>query len=193
MQAFFPTIPFAVVFLGALMTGLVVASWFDLKTLKVPKRVTLSLAGLGLFMNVVRGGWLAVYGLNGWAFDSTSWFGGGVDGLIFGGSGLIVGFAVFFLLWLFNICGGGDVKLAAAVGAWMGPQYFFGVVALALPIVMILTVIRVGIVVIRGRLREGALTLGKRKLQWRLLSYSLPMTIAVAGLIVIGFRYQLGL
>jgi Flp pilus assembly protein protease CpaA len=193
VEAFFPTLPFAVAFLGVLLGGLVAASWFDLKTLIVPKKVTLGLAGAGLAMNLVRGAWLGAVGTSTWAFDGSNLVVGGLDGLLFGVCGLLVGFTTFFVLWIFGICGGGDVKLAAAVGAWLGPKYFFGVVALALPVVMLLTVVRVAIVVIRGQSRQATLTAGKAKVQWRLLSYSLPMTIAVVGLILIGFRTHLGL
>jgi len=192
MTAFFPSAEFGIVFMAMLLAGLAVASWHDLKTLIVPKRVTISLAVAGLAMNAVRGGWLAALGQPGWAFDSTSWLGGGVDGFLFAGAGLLVGFTFFFVLWIFGVCGGGDVKLAAAVGAWMGPRYFFGVVALALPVLVLFTVVRLGVVLVRGGSRPNP-TAPAMGMQWRIMSFSLPMTLAVLGMIVFGFRVELGM
>lgn len=192
MVVFFPSAEFGVAFVGLLLAGLLYASWLDLKTLVVPKRVTLPLAGLGLLMNAVRLGWLAEQGQPGWLLNSSMWAGGGLDGLLFAVSGLLVAFVFFFLLWLFGVCGGGDVKLAAAVGAWMGPRYFFGVIALALPILVLFTAVRLGMILVRGGRRPDPRA-PARGMQWRLMSFSLPMALAVVGLVLFALRAQLGL
>ena len=45
---------------------------------------------------------------------------GGLSGLGFSLAGLATGFGILFVLWLIGGSGGGDVKLIAAVGAWVG-------------------------------------------------------------------------
>jgi prepilin peptidase CpaA len=47
-------------------------------------------------------------------------FTGGLSGLLFGLQGMLVGFGMLFFLWLVGGMGAGDVKLLAAVGAWIG-------------------------------------------------------------------------
>jgi prepilin peptidase CpaA len=52
-------------------------------------------------------------------------FGGGVHGLVLGLLGAGVGFGCFAPFYLLRGMGAGDVKLLAAVGAFMGPQGAF--------------------------------------------------------------------
>lgn len=195
---FFPNVEFAYAFAAVLFGGLIVASWFDLKTLIVPKKVTIGLLAAGALANVVRGAWLGADGHPAWVIDSSGPVVGAIDGLLFAVAGFLVGFGLFFVLWIFGVCGGGDVKLAAAVGAWVGPRYFLGTLAIALPVLFILTFARLGLAILRGKPRTAGQKQEGRGLQWRLMSYSLPMTIAVgilSALLVIGamgFRIQVG-
>lgn len=46
----------------------------------------------------------------------------GVPGVVNGISGFGVGFGLLFILWICGGGGGGDVKLAGALGVWLGPQ-----------------------------------------------------------------------
>ena len=48
-------------------------------------------------------------------------FSGGLSGLVYSLQGMLVGFLLLFFLWLIGGMGAGDVKLLAAVGAWIGP------------------------------------------------------------------------
>jgi len=54
--------------------------------------------------------------------------------------GLLVGFALTFIMFAMGAIGGGDVKLMAAVGAWMGPagalQVFAGAALVGLVVVL---------------------------------------------------------
>ena len=45
---------------------------------------------------------------------------GGLSGLGLSLAGLATGFGILFVLWLIGGSGGGDVKLMAALGAWVG-------------------------------------------------------------------------
>lgn len=73
----------------------------DLRTRKIPNRITISAAAAGLALAALHGGW---YGL-------AASIAGAVLGFLF--------FAFFF--WMGGM-GGGDVKLMAAFGALLGPS-----------------------------------------------------------------------
>jgi prepilin peptidase CpaA len=46
----------------------------------------------------------------------------GTSGLVQGGGGWLAGFVLYLPLFLLGGMGAGDVKLLAALGAWLGPQ-----------------------------------------------------------------------
>ncbi len=51
---------------------------------------------------------------------------GALDGFLFALVGSLVGFAFFAILFALGTCGGGDVKLFTAIGAWLGRQRLLG-------------------------------------------------------------------
>jgi prepilin peptidase CpaA len=79
---------------------LVAASVADLRTRRIPNVLTFGAAALAVAFHAASGGW-----------REAAWSGGG----------LFVGFAAFLPLFLLRGMGAGDVKLLAAVGAWLGP------------------------------------------------------------------------
>lgn len=107
--------------LAALVPVAICASWYDCRQHRVPNwlNVLIALSGLGAQA----------------AFD-------GPAGLVLGLQGMLVGFGMLVLLWAMKGMGAGDVKLMAAMGAWLGPHMAFyavlagglvgGVLALAL-------------------------------------------------------------
>jgi prepilin peptidase CpaA len=94
------------IFVGTLLT---LACFADLRTRRIPNVLTLSAAGGALLFHVATGGWSAA----GWSL-----------------AGLFVGALLFFPMFALRGMGAGDVKLLAAVGAWLGPGQV-AVVALA--------------------------------------------------------------
>ncbi len=178
----FPAPEFAWVFGAALLAGLVFACWHDLRTLRVPKPVSLALLAGGVLANLVRGAWVGADGAEAWSLGANGWAVGAADGFLFSLAGFAVGFAMFFVLWVFGVGGGGDVKLAAAVGAWVGPRWFFFVLVVALVAVTVLTVARIAVTVLSGKPGRG---LRAKAVAWRLLSFSLPMTVGVAALLAL--------
>ncbi len=90
--------------LAPLIACLVTAAWTDIKWRRIPNWLTLSLMTAG----VARASWM--HGLSG--------LGNSVSGLFVGGG---LGFALFAI----SALGGGDVKLLAAIGSWLGPKGVF--------------------------------------------------------------------
>ena len=82
------------------------ACWVDVRTRRIPNRLTFSAAALGLVTaTVAHGG----------------------AGAIASAAGLLAGLAIFFPLFLLRGLGAGDVKLMGALGAWLGTSVILGV------------------------------------------------------------------
>src|SRR5262245_50493918 len=73
----------------------------DLRSRRIPNVLTLGAALAAMVFAGVSGGWAA---------------------LLSAGAGWVVGAAVFFLPFALGGLGAGDVKLLAALGAWLGPH-----------------------------------------------------------------------
>lgn len=72
----------------------------DIRTRRIPNALTFGAAACGLAAHLLAGGWHgALFSLGGWG----------------------LGLAAFLPLFLLGGMGAGDVKLLAAVGAWLGP------------------------------------------------------------------------
>jgi prepilin peptidase CpaA len=71
----------------------------DIRARRIPNWLTYSGLIAALFVRIALGGWAGLRG--------------GLAGMLFAGG-------IFFLLFLLGGMGGGDVKLMAAVGAWVG-------------------------------------------------------------------------
>lgn len=93
-----------------LLTLVVVAAWFDLKSRRIPN-------------------WLVLVGLvSSFIFQILFNSLGSFNGFKAWGLGLLVGFGLFLPLYLLHAMGAGDVKLMAMVGAFLGPMAALGVV-----------------------------------------------------------------
>lgn len=86
--------------LAVLIPGTLYASWIDFAERRVPNWLNALLAALGLALQ-------------------TYFF--GLSGLGWALAGLAVGFATLIVPWAMHGMGAGDVKLMAAIGAWLGP------------------------------------------------------------------------
>jgi prepilin peptidase CpaA len=141
---FFPDPAFGWAFYTVVVGLMAVALYNDLTRAVVPKTVTLTTLGLGLLFNVVRGALQGAEGCSLWVLpEGNAWL-GAADALVFAVGGAVVGFLMFFVLWIVRGCGGGDVKLMTAVGAWVGPVLVIYVVigsALVLLAVVLLRVV----------------------------------------------------
>lgn len=78
-----------------------IGAFSDVRTHRIPNLLNYSALVLGLLAGTLFGGW---------------------RGLLQGLAGAFIGGGVFFLFYLVKGMGAGDVKLMAAVGAWLGTQ-----------------------------------------------------------------------
>lgn len=168
---------------AVLVPATVYASIVDYRERRVPNRLNAALAAMGM---------AAQFGY------------GGMDGLWRSLGGLAIGFGVLIVPWLMHAMGAGDVKLMAAIGAWMGPQLtLLSFVAGAL----IGGVLGVIIILASGKRHEAMMNLetilhkclcrgtafsefGSVKsfgTTTTLLPYGIPLTIG--SLLVLGARY----
>ena len=135
----------------------VVACVTDLRSRRIPNVLTL-------------GGALAAL-----VYHATS---GGVVGLLIASSGWIVGLALFFLPYALGGMGGGDVKLLAALGAWLGP---LGAVWLALYTGLAGGVLAIGVAWRRGYLPVALKNVWLLLAHWRVVGIAPLAEVSFAG------------
>ncbi len=93
--------------LAPLLVMLAIAAVIDARYRRIPNWLTFGLLAAGLGRAIVLG--------------STSW-GAAASSLGHALLGMLVGAALPLVLYAISALGGGDVKLLAAVGAWLGPK-----------------------------------------------------------------------
>lgn len=196
-QPFFPDPLFGWLFVVALAAPLIAASWIDYRKMTVPKWLSVGTAAGGVVLSAVRCAWLGANGQVGWFITPPGVLAGLADGLLFSLSGLAVGFVVFLGLWVLGVCGGGDVKLVAAVGAWLGPRFIIGAMVFSLPVVILFVLVTYlgAIAGVNLRPKGPAFqpnTTRSRPLR-RLLTFSLPLTVSTVALLLLGFGPEIGL
>jgi len=89
-----------IVSVSALLIG-VAACATDIRTRRIPNVLTLGAALAGMGFHVLTSG---------------------ADGALAAGSGWLVGLLLFLPFFALGGMGGGDMKLLAALGAWLGPR-----------------------------------------------------------------------
>jgi prepilin peptidase CpaA len=151
---------------------------------------------------VVRGAWLGGLDLEAWQLGKHGTWIGAADGLLFALAGFFVGFGIFFFMWIIGACAGGDVKLFAALSAWVGPYISPFILIVATIVLIVLLGLRLVILLIvrdpqapaaapADRKGKGAMPRDPR--YRRGMTYSLPVAIATALTLLWFFRYDLNL
>jgi prepilin peptidase CpaA len=201
MPSFYPDAAFGWTFYAALVGFLAVATYIDIRLLKIPKQLTLSMLAVGLLVSLVRGAWMgslleqAGSDQKVWLFASSPAL-GALDGLLCALAGCLIGFVSFCILWLLGAMGGGDVKLMAALGAWLGPSglLIVGTGSLVMFVLiglcfLVRNAVRRGLGKTLANVAHGAKrdnlrkTPGGLKRRDQLLAFSLPVALATALLL----------
>jgi Flp pilus assembly protein protease CpaA len=190
MNDFFPSSAFGWAFVLALLSVLGAASYFDLRRLKIPNWLTIPALGAGFAVNIVRLGWIGA--------EHDDMLTGALDGLLFSLCGFLLGFGLFLVFWMIRLCGGGDVKLFAAVASWLGWRYSYWLWLVSFLILAILLTAR-GLIraLVRGPNTERPSAADpaapQAKSRKGLLPYALPLTVAAAIVSFWFFRAELKL
>lgn len=205
-KTFFPDTIFAWVFCVTLIALTWIAAWIDTRKAIVPNRLTVLIFILGLVSNAIRGGWLGAENQPLWVFDTGTIWLGVLDGLFIALVGFVVIFALMFAFWIFGLCGGGDVKLLAAVATWSGLPYFLIIWLVTLVVLIFWTL---GQVLLGGlsprRVKKNLRELGKspkdRAAEQKLpgkrgklrTTFSFPVAVATTIVLLWLFRVELQL
>lgn len=194
---FFPNLGFAWTFCIFLFFGLGIIAVKDLQSAKIPNKLSVPLAILGLLLNLVRGGWLATNELAVWQLGDSGLAVGLVDAFLFSLCGFLVAFSLYFVMFVLGVCGGGDVKLLSAIGAWIGPMN----VCLLVPLTVVTLLIWVAFKVVAGgwaktvqesKEQRKAIQQGKTLPKNR-MTFTIPATTAVVALLLWTYREELQL
>lgn len=208
-QPFFPPATgLAWVFYAVLVAILAVATWTDLRRLIIPKWLTLPALVLGIVFNLVLGAWLGATGDSHKGFClgelNSGWL-GALDRLLFSLAGFAAGFGLFLVMYLLGTCKGGDLKLFAALGAWVGPMLVIVLLAVTIVFVVVFAVLRLAWSMvgrgfgrtIRDYSLKGAARAGKkqddRATRRRLMAYSPAVFLSTALVLLWWFRVDLHL
>lgn len=140
----------------ALVIAIVAAGW-DLWTRRIPNVLTFGAAAAGL------GYHLAI---------------GGLTGLGHGAAGWAVGAAIFIVPFALRGLGGGDVKLLAALGAWVGPSDVLWVAAYA---AIAGGVMAVGVALGTGYLRRAFHNIWMLLMHWRVAGLTALPQLTLEG------------
>src|SRR6516165_6442162 len=153
-QPFFPdAVVLAWAFYLALVSVTLVATYTDLRFLLIPKWLTLPALALGVLLNVILGAWTD--GPRGrFLFGGEGGFVGALDGLTLALLGCLTGFGLFFVMFVLGTCRGGDVKLFAAIGAWVGPLLAVYLLAVTIVAVVLMAVARLALNVLTHGFRS---------------------------------------
>lgn len=143
-------------YIVALLIGMA-ACVTDLRSRRIPNILTFTSAAAGLIFHVAVGG---------------------VDGLVHAGGGWLVGVAVFFLPFALGGMGGGDIKLLAALGAWLGPSLALW---LALYTGVVGGVLALAVALARGYLGQALSNLWTLLAHWRVFGLRPVHEITLEG------------
>jgi prepilin signal peptidase PulO-like enzyme (type II secretory pathway) len=193
---FFPNLAFGWAFVAFLFVFLAVASYMDLSFAIIPKWVSITALPVGIVFNLVRCGWLgSIPGQTTWLWTNAGVALGLLDGLLFSLAGFLFGFAFYLILWILGIAGGGDVKLCASIGAWVGPMLTLWIIIMSIVIVFALVLVNGAYSLAKGNLRglrkPSKISVNKRAR--RLLTFSTPLCAATLLVLFVNWRKELGI
>lgn len=183
--AFFPNPYFGWAFVSVLTAMLGLACITDWRAIQIPKWISLTTLALGLLFHLARGAWLGAEDTSVWLFGPQGSVLGAIDALLFALTGGMVAFALMLGLFIAGGCGGGDVKLFAAVGAWVGAGAALWVFVGAAVVLMALSVVRLSVSV-TAMTSSGKLVKvgqGQPRQHSRWMTYSFPLMVGTLAVL----------
>ncbi len=208
MTPFFPNLAFAWSFFAIITLLLLVAAFVDFRSMRIPHWITVTLLILGVLLNVARGAWMGQQSLQVWLIEPNGLLLGALDGLLFSLVGCVCSFAFFFALWLLGACGGGDAKLFAAIGAWVGVRCSLWVLLGSVTFVILLSILAIVWGILSGNPRKVLQSISGKGMREalqnkqtpekvaptsRLMTFSLPLFLATTLVLLWFFRFDLQL
>ena len=158
----------------------VIAAISDVRTQKLPNKLTVSAFALALAFHVAWGSWSG--GLGGaWG----SWREGGLS---FALAGFGVGFGILFVLWLIGGGGGGDVKLMGALGAWLGPVLTLQVFLASAVFVLLFSLV----VIVTGKRPPKKSDKAKSPAGRRVMPFGVPVALATWSILAFHWYQTIG-
>lgn len=195
---FFPDPHFGWTFYAVLVAFCFLGAYLDLRRAILPKTLTLSLLAVGVAFNIARGAWLGSLGEQlRWLPTGNVWL-GAADGFLFSLVGFLLTTPLFIIFWIMKLMGGGDVKLFAALGAWIGFWYCLFVMLGSVFVMVVLLfgrLLAAGLspMAVRKRLKQSqVIQSGPGKGKWK-MTYALPVAISVAVVLLWFYRFDLNL
>ena len=88
---------------AALVALLVTGCWTDLRARRIPNKLVLFTAAVGVLLSIAAHGWMA--------------------GFVRAGGGMLTGLAIWFPFFALGMLGAGDVKLFAAAATFLGAKW----------------------------------------------------------------------
>jgi prepilin peptidase CpaA len=143
-----------------------VAAGWDLRTRRIPNKLTLPVFALGWVYQGMDRGW---------------------TGLADAGLGFLVGFGILFILWVVGGGGGGDVKLMGALSVWLGFRLTLLVMIVSTALVLLIgttmlvwSAARRGVLKSRAAVRDArpAAATDAASRSRRVLPFAVPVALA---------------
>ena len=122
-----------------LVLAVLVATFTDLRSRRIPNWLTVSTLVLGFVLNALI------------AYPSP------LDGVWLAAKGFALAFVVNLVMYMLHMTGAGDVKLLAAIGAMVGCSDFIGIFLLTAMIGGVLAII---LMLVKGRVRQTLWNVG---------------------------------
>ncbi len=199
----YPSLPdpyFGWTFYAVLVALTLAGAYVDLRKAVLPKGLMFTLLGVGVVFNIVRSAWLASLGRESelcMLQTGNVWI-GALDGFLFSLVGFLLTTVLFFVFWMLKLVGGGDVKLFAGLGAWIGFVYAIYVMLVSVPVMVVILMGRVmmgGVKpsAVQKRMKETQVIQGgpgKGKVK---MTYAFPVAVSVAVVLLYCYRFDLRL
>ena len=154
----------SIAFISVVSCYAAVAAVVDVRLHRIPNHLTVPAAVFGLLFHALF--------FEGW-------------GIVLSFAGLLVGFGLLFLPWLLGGSGMGDVKLLAALGAWLGPTHLMYVFVVSVFLAAVLALgVMVKVAATKGvsSVQRNYLAKGRSSQQrsrpQRVLPFAVPVALA---------------